>query len=35
LLTAFAGTLGAPYWFSMLSKITGIRGSGPKPVERK
>jgi hypothetical protein len=31
LLTAIAGTLGAPYWFSLLSKITGIRGSGPKP----
>lgn len=31
ILTAFAGTLGAPYWFSLLSKITSIRGSGPKP----
>jgi hypothetical protein len=32
LITALAGTLGAPYWFGMLSKMTGIRGSGPKPA---
>lgn len=31
-LTALAATLGAPYWFSALSKIVGIRGSGPKPA---
>jgi len=30
-LTALAGTLGAPYWFAMLSKVVSIRGSGPKP----
>jgi len=31
-LTALAGTLGAPYWFAILSKVVGIRGSGPKPA---
>jgi hypothetical protein len=30
-LTALAGTLGAPYWFGLLSKAVNIRGSGPKP----
>jgi hypothetical protein len=35
LITALAGTLGAPYWFSVLSKITGIRGSGPRPQDSK
>ena len=30
-LTALAGVLGAPYWFAALTKIVGIRGSGPKP----
>ena len=32
-LTAVAGTLGAPYWFSALSRIVGLRGSGPAPVK--
>jgi hypothetical protein len=32
ILTALAGTLGAPYWFAMLSKVVSIRGSGPKPA---
>ena len=31
-LTAFAGTLGAPYWFAALASIVNIRGSGPKPA---
>jgi hypothetical protein len=31
-LTAFAGTLGAGYWFGLLTKAINIRGSGPKPV---
>lgn len=31
-LTAFAGTLGAGYWFGWLVKAINIRGSGPKPV---
>jgi hypothetical protein len=30
-LTALAGLLGAPYWFSALSKVVNIRGSGSKP----
>lgn len=30
-LTALAGTLGAPYWFGLLSKVVGLRGSGAKP----
>ncbi len=32
MLTAFAGTLGAGYWFSLLVKAINIRGSGPKPI---
>jgi len=31
-LTALAGTLGAPYWFAALARIVNIRGSGPKPA---
>ncbi len=31
-ITALAGVLGAPYWFSALSKVVQIRGSGPKPT---
>ena len=30
-LTAFAGTLGAAYWFQLLTKAIDIRGSGSKP----
>ena len=30
-LTAAAGTLGAGYWFGLLTKAINIRGSGPKP----
>lgn len=30
-LTALAGTLGAPYWFGLLSQVVGLRGSGAKP----
>lgn len=33
LITAFAGVLGAPYWFGLLSKVVNIRGAGPKPKE--
>ena len=32
LLTAAAGTLGAGYWFGLLTKAINIRGTGPKPV---
>jgi len=31
LLTALAGTLGAAYWFSLLSKVVDLRGAGRKP----
>jgi hypothetical protein len=31
LLTAAAGTLGAGYWFALLTKAINIRGTGPKP----
>ena len=30
-LTAAAGTLGAGYWFGLLTKAINIRGTGPKP----
>jgi hypothetical protein len=30
-LTALAGTLGAPYWFQLLTQVFNIRGSGNKP----
>jgi hypothetical protein len=32
MLTAFAATLGAAYWFQLLAKAINIRGSGTKPV---
>lgn len=32
LLTAFAGSLGATYWFSAISKVLNIRASGPPPA---
>jgi hypothetical protein len=31
LLTAGALSLGAPFWFDVLSKFINIRGSGDKP----
>jgi hypothetical protein len=31
ILTAGAGTLGAGYWFGLLTKAINIRGTGPKP----
>lgn len=31
LITICAATLGAPFWFDMLSKIVNIRNAGPKP----
>jgi hypothetical protein len=30
-LTGFALSLGAPFWFDLLSKFMNIRGTGPKP----
>jgi hypothetical protein len=34
LITAFALTLGAPFWFDLLGKVAHLRGSGP-PAETK
>lgn len=31
-LTAFAGSLGAAYWFAAISKVINIRSTGPKPA---
>ncbi len=31
LLTALAGTLGAPFWFDAMSKLFTVRGTGKKP----
>lgn len=31
LLTTAALTLGAPFWFDLLSKFVNVRGAGPKP----
>jgi hypothetical protein len=32
LVTALALSLGAPFWFDVLSKFMNIRGAGPKPA---
>ena len=34
LITISAATLGAPFWFDMLTKIINIRYAGPKPVTK-
>ena len=34
-LTAAAVSLGAPFWFDMLSKVVRIRTTGPSPEEKK
>ncbi len=34
LLTAFAASLGAPFWFDVLNKFMSIRASGKAPEER-
>lgn len=31
IFTAFALSLGAPFWFDLLSKFINLRGTGPKP----
>jgi len=31
LLTAFAVSLGAPFWFDLLSQVSNLRGAGPRP----
>jgi hypothetical protein len=33
LITAFAATLGAPFWFDMLNKVMSIRSAGKAPEE--
>jgi hypothetical protein len=35
LVTAFALTLGAPFYFDLLGKVARVRGSGPAPPEKK
>ena len=35
MLTAAAGTLGAGYWFGLLTKAINIRGTGPRPDDKK
>ena len=35
LITALAISLGAPFWFDMLSKLVKLRGTGSKPAEEK
>jgi hypothetical protein len=34
LMTGFAISLGAPFWFDMLNKVISIRAAGRSPVER-
>jgi len=34
-LTAFAVSLGAPFWFDLLQKLVNVRSSGPKPEDRE
>jgi len=34
LLTGLAVTLGAPFWFDLLSMFVRIRGTGKKPTGR-
>lgn len=35
LVAALAATLGAPFWFDVLQKVTNIRSAGPKPKPTK
>ena len=35
LVTVFAISLGAPFWFDLLNKIVSIRASGRSPREAK
>jgi hypothetical protein len=34
LMTAFAISLGAPFWFDMLNKIMSVRGAGKAPADK-
>jgi hypothetical protein len=35
MLTAAAGSLGAPFWFDLLNKFITIRSAGKKPEEKE
>jgi hypothetical protein len=35
LITALAISLGAPFWFDLLSKLVQLRGTGPKPDDKQ
>jgi hypothetical protein len=35
LLTALAGSLGAPFWFDLLKQVSNLRAAGPSPAEKK
>lgn len=35
IITAFAITLGAPFWFDLLKRVMSIRSSGEKPPDQK
>jgi hypothetical protein len=35
LIMAFAGSLGAPFWFDTLNRVVNIRAAGVAPAERK
>jgi hypothetical protein len=34
LITAFAVSLGAPFWFDLLNKFVNVRASGKPPEEK-
>jgi hypothetical protein len=34
IITGFALTFGAPFWFDILKKVVGVRASGPPPPEQ-
>src|SRR5262249_30984155 len=34
IITAFAGALGAPFWFDMLGKVMNVRAAGTSPDEK-
>src|SRR5258708_4033983 len=33
-ITVFAVSLGAPFWFDLLNKVSNLRATGPKPETR-
>ena len=35
ILTAFAGSMGAAYWFAAISKVVNVRAAGPRPESAK